>query len=37
VFTYSQPDLVARSKSVSDLPKNPAHLNWTGVTIGGAS
>ncbi|MGP2442083.1 ABC transporter substrate-binding protein [Streptomyces sp. JW3] len=37
VFTYSQPNLIAKSKSVSDLPKNPAHLNWTGVTIGGAS
>ncbi|MEU4659727.1 ABC transporter substrate-binding protein [Streptomyces sp. NPDC023723] len=37
VFTYSQPNLIAKSKSVSDLPKNPAHLNWTGVTIAGAS
>ncbi|MBZ6232319.1 ABC transporter substrate-binding protein [Streptomyces olivaceus] len=35
VFTYSQPNLIAKSTSVSDLPKNPAHLDWTGVTIGG--
>ncbi|WP_236794475.1 ABC transporter substrate-binding protein [Amycolatopsis sp. GM8] len=35
VFTYSQPNLVAKSKSISDLPKNPAHIDWTGVTIGG--
>lgn len=35
VFTYSQPNLIAKSKSVSGLPKNPAHLDWTGVTIGG--
>lgn len=34
VFTYSQPNLIAKSKSVSSLPKNPAHLDWTGVTIG---
>ncbi|GAA4799941.1 ABC transporter substrate-binding protein [Streptomyces ziwulingensis] len=36
VFTYSQPNLIAKSKAVSGLPKNPAHLNWTGVTIGGS-
>ncbi|MGY0021758.1 ABC transporter substrate-binding protein [Streptomyces sp. cg35] len=36
VFTYSQPNLIAKSKSISDLPKNPAHIDWTGVTIGGA-
>ncbi|MFJ6074086.1 ABC transporter substrate-binding protein [Streptomyces sp. NPDC093065] len=35
VFTYSSPNLVAKSKSVSGLPKNPAHIDWTGVTIGG--
>lgn len=34
VFTYSSPNLFAKSPSVSGLPKNPAHLNWTGVTIG---
>ncbi|MFD7293471.1 ABC transporter substrate-binding protein [Streptomyces sp. NPDC059897] len=33
VFTYSQPNLIAKSKTVSDLPKNPAHIDWTGVTI----
>lgn len=36
VFTYSSPNLFAKSKSVSALPKNPAHLDWTGVTIGGS-
>ncbi|MGW5655573.1 ABC transporter substrate-binding protein [Streptomyces humi] len=35
VFTYSQPNLIAKSRSVSALPKNPAHIDWTGVTIGG--
>jgi peptide/nickel transport system substrate-binding protein len=35
VFTYSQPNLIAKSTAVSDLPKNPAHIDWTGVTIGG--
>jgi peptide/nickel transport system substrate-binding protein len=36
VFTYSPPNLIAASPSISALPKNPAHLDWTGVTIGGA-
>ncbi|MFE2042103.1 ABC transporter substrate-binding protein [Streptomyces sp. NPDC059477] len=36
VFTYSQPNLIAKSTSVSDLPKNPAHIDWTGVTISDA-
>ncbi|MFE7975540.1 ABC transporter substrate-binding protein [Streptomyces shenzhenensis] len=36
VFTYSSPNLFAKSKSVSALPKNPAHIDWTGVTIGGS-
>lgn len=35
VFTYSSPNLFAKSASVSDLPKNPAHIDWTGVTISG--
>ncbi|GAB7002655.1 ABC transporter substrate-binding protein [Nocardioides sp. AN3] len=34
VFTYESPNLLAKSSSISDLPKNPAHLDWTGVTIG---
>ncbi|MGF7233708.1 MAG: ABC transporter substrate-binding protein [Frankia sp.] len=34
VFTYAAPNLFAKSKSISDLPKNPAHIDWTGVTIG---
>ncbi|MFI1096007.1 ABC transporter substrate-binding protein [Streptomyces sp. NPDC020917] len=35
VFTFSQPNLIAKNRSVSGLPKNPAHIDWTGVTIGG--
>ena len=35
IFTYSQPNLIAKSKQVSDLPRNPAHIDWTGVTISG--
>ncbi|MEW1722018.1 ABC transporter substrate-binding protein [Streptomyces sp. NPDC093109] len=34
VFTYSSPNLIAKSKSISALPENPAHIDWTGVTIG---
>lgn len=34
VFTYSSPNLIAKSTSISGLPKNPAHIDWTGVTIG---
>ncbi|MFG3292094.1 ABC transporter substrate-binding protein [Streptomyces sp. NPDC048179] len=37
VFTYSSPNLFAKSKSVSGLPKNPAHLDWTGVTVSGSN
>lgn len=33
VFTYSSPNLFAKSPSISDLPGNPAHIDWTGVTI----
>ncbi|MGW1771113.1 ABC transporter substrate-binding protein [Streptomyces sp. NPDC002104] len=36
VFTYSSPNLIAKSKSISGLPKNPAHIDWTGVTISGS-
>jgi peptide/nickel transport system substrate-binding protein len=35
VFTYSSPNLIAKSKSISGLPRNPAHIDWTGVTVGG--
>lgn len=35
VFTYSSPNLFAKSKAISDLPRNPAHVDWTGVTING--
>ncbi|MDT5043632.1 MAG: peptide/nickel transport system substrate-binding protein [Actinoplanes sp.] len=34
VFTYASPNLFAKSKSVSALPGNPGHVDWTGVTIG---
>ncbi|MBK3573488.1 peptide ABC transporter permease [Streptomyces sp. MBT65] len=37
VFTYSSPNLIAKSKSISALPKNPAHIDWTGVTISGSN
>ncbi|MFI8092251.1 ABC transporter substrate-binding protein [Streptomyces sp. NPDC086080] len=37
VFTYSSPNLFAKSGSVSDLPKNPTHINWTGVTVSGGN
>ncbi|MGW3818254.1 ABC transporter substrate-binding protein [Streptomyces sp. NPDC005046] len=37
VFTYASPNLIAKSKSISDLPKNPAHIDWTGVTIAGGN
>lgn len=37
VFTYSAPNLFAKSKQISGLPKNPAHIDWTGVTISGAN
>ncbi|MFE4963235.1 ABC transporter substrate-binding protein [Streptomyces sp. NPDC056660] len=37
VFTYSAPNLIAKSKSISALPKNPAHIDWTGVTISGGN
>ncbi|MDT0437365.1 MULTISPECIES: ABC transporter substrate-binding protein [Streptomyces] len=36
VFTYSSPNLFAKSPSLSDLPKNPAHIDWTGVTLSGS-
>ena len=36
VFTYSAPNLIAKSKTISRLPKIPAHIDWTGVTISGS-
>ncbi|SDJ39879.1 peptide/nickel transport system substrate-binding protein [Frankineae bacterium MT45] len=33
VFTYSSPNLFAKAKNVSQLPANPGHVDWTGVTI----
>lgn len=37
IFTFSSPNLFAKSKALSDLPKNPAHIDWTGVKITGGS
>ena len=33
IFTYVDPNLFAKSKSISALPANPGHVDWTGVTI----
>jgi peptide/nickel transport system substrate-binding protein len=35
IFTYEAPNLFAKSKSISALPGNPGHVDWTGVTITG--
>ncbi len=35
IFIYVAPNLEAKSKSISALPANPGHLDFTGVTIGG--
>ena len=35
IFLYSSPNLFAASKSISKLPGNPGHVDWTGVTING--
>jgi peptide/nickel transport system substrate-binding protein len=35
IFTYVDPNLFAKSKSISALPGNPGHIDWTGVTING--
>ncbi|MEU0137607.1 ABC transporter substrate-binding protein [Streptomyces sp. NPDC006296] len=37
IFTFSSPNLFAKSEGLSDLPKNPAHIDWTGVRIAGGS
>jgi peptide/nickel transport system substrate-binding protein len=34
IFVYVAPNLEASSKSISALPGNPGHLDFTGVTIG---
>ncbi|MCE0535276.1 ABC transporter substrate-binding protein [Kineosporia rhizophila] len=33
VFTYSQPNVYVKDPAISALPKNPGHINWTGVKI----
>jgi len=35
IFTYVSPNLFAKSKSISALPGNPGHIDFTGVTIKG--
>ena len=35
VFTYASPNLLAKSTTISDIPANPGHINWTGVKISG--
>jgi peptide/nickel transport system substrate-binding protein len=35
IFVYVAPNLMARSTSVSALPGNPGHVDFTGVTISG--
>jgi peptide/nickel transport system substrate-binding protein len=35
IFLYVAPNLFAKSKSISALPGNPGHVDWTGVTING--
>jgi peptide/nickel transport system substrate-binding protein len=34
IFTYSAPNLFAKSKAISALPADPGHVDWAGVTIG---
>lgn len=36
IFTYVDPNVFAKSKSISALPGNPGHVDWTGVTISGS-
>jgi peptide/nickel transport system substrate-binding protein len=35
IFTYVDPNLFAKSKSISALPGDPGHVDFTGVTING--
>ena len=35
IFVYVAPNLMAKSKTISALPGNPGHLDFTGVTISG--
>jgi peptide/nickel transport system substrate-binding protein len=35
VFTYSSPNLFVKTRSISALPANPGHIDWTGVTVTG--
>ncbi|ROQ36515.1 peptide/nickel transport system substrate-binding protein [Frondihabitans sp. PhB188] len=35
IFTDSLPNILVKTKAVSDLPRIPAYITWTGVTITG--
>jgi peptide/nickel transport system substrate-binding protein len=35
IFLYVQPNLFAKSKSISALPGNPGHVEFTGVSVNG--
>jgi peptide/nickel transport system substrate-binding protein len=35
IFAYSSPNLFAKSKSISALPGEPGHVDFTGITING--
>jgi peptide/nickel transport system substrate-binding protein len=35
IFAYVAPNLIAKSKSISALPGEPGHVDFTGVTING--
>jgi peptide/nickel transport system substrate-binding protein len=35
VFTDSVPNILVKTKAVSDLPEIPAYITWTGVTVTG--
>lgn len=36
VFTDSVPNILVKTKAVSSIPKIPAYITWTGVTISGS-
>ncbi|RKR73295.1 ABC transporter substrate-binding protein [Frondihabitans australicus] len=37
IFTDTVPNLFVKTKAVSSIPKIPAKITWTGVTIGGSN
>ncbi|MCU1527656.1 MAG: hypothetical protein JWP75_1419 [Frondihabitans sp.] len=36
IFTDSVPNIIVKTKAVSSIPKIPAYITWTGVTISGS-